>query len=196
MHKIYFILSTLFLLAACQATKKGNDIEIYSYLKICFEDYYLNHDVEVTPLLDKFELLLLEEGHLSDTSGKAYKSLFDTLEKKDYFSPPLKMEDFNNILLYKNPSNIINCATGVFSLDSAQVINTNFSQIASEINEKISNEQEVSIHYFFDLYRHKLTDEEIRMPYIKQSIQLMLYRWYFKSKYDREIQLKTENMED
>jgi len=196
MHKFYFILSSLFLLTACQATKKGNDIEVYSYLKICFEDYYLNYDVEVTPLLDKFELLLLEEGHLSDTSGKAYKALFDTFKKKDYFNPPLKMEDFNNTLLYKNPSNIINCATSIFSLDSVQVLNTNFSKIASEINEKISNEQEVSIHYFFDLYRHKLTDEEIRMPYIKQSIQLMLYRWYFKSKYDREIQLKADNMEE
>jgi hypothetical protein len=162
-------------------------------LKICFEDYYLNHDVEITPLLDDFEIFLLKEGHLSDTTGEAYKSLFKSLRKTDYFDPPLKMEDFNNTLLYKNPSNIIGCATTVFSLDSAAILSTNFSKIAREINEKTTKEENVSIHYFFDLYQNRLTNEEIRMPYVKQSILVLLYRWYFKSKYDREIQLKAGN---
>ena len=135
----------------------------------------------------------MEEGHLADTTGKAYKDLFKSLDNTDYFNPPLKMEDFNNSLLYKNPSNIIECATTVFSLDSAEIVSTNFSKIAREINDKVTNEEQVSIHYFFDLYQNKLTNEEIRMPYIKQSILLLLYRWYFKSKYDRDIQIKEQD---
>ena len=193
MHKYFIFFFFIFILNACQSSKEKEDYEVYTYLKICFEDYYLNYDVKVTPLLDKFEILLLEEGHLSDTTGKAYKALFKSLNNTDYFNPPLKMEDFNNAVLYKNPSNILECATTVFSLDSIDVVSTQFSKLAREINEKITHEEEVSIHYFFDLYQHKLTDEEIRMPYVKQSILLLLYRWYFKSKYDRDIIIKEQD---
>lgn len=193
MNKRFYIYILILLFSSCQSSKSTSDYEIYTYLKICFEDYYLNYDVEVTPLLDKFELFLLEEGHLSDTTGQAYKTLLRNLDRSDYFKPPLKMEDFNNTLLYKNPTNIITCATTVFALDSTEIVNTNFSQIAREISEKITHEEEVSIHYFFDIYRNKLTNEEIRMPYVKQSVLLLLYRWYFKSKYDREIQLKEQD---
>ncbi len=189
MNKYLFIFSLIFILNACQSKCKTTDNEIFTYLKICFEDYYLNYDVEVTPLLNEFEFFLVREGPLSDTSGKAYKSLFKALDSSDYFDHPLKMEDFNNALLYKNPSTIFECATTVFSVDSTSILNTKFSKITQEISEYISNNETISIHYFFDLYHNKLTDEEIRMPYIKQSILILLYRWYFKSKYDREIQI-------
>jgi len=190
MYKYFYILLLLFSLSACKNTENASDYELYTYLKVCFEDYYLNYDVEVSTLLDKFEVLLLEEGHLVDTTGQSYKLLFKSLDQSDYFNPPLKKEDFNNVLLYKNPSNILECAITVFSLDSVEIVNTQFSKIAREISEKTTQEEDVSIHYFFDLYQNKLTNEEIKMPYVKQSILLLLYRWYFKSKYDREIQIK------
>ena len=190
MTKYIFFLTSALLLFSCQSTKESNDKEVYSYLELCFEDYYLNYDVEVTPLLNQFELHLLEEGHLSDTTGQAYKALFSSLDSTDYFNPPLKKEDFNNTILYKSPSDIMACATTVFSIDSSAVLNTQFSKIAKEISDKITNEEEISIHYFFNIYQTRLSNAEIRMPYVKQSILLLLYRWYFKSKYDREIQIK------
>lgn len=196
MKQRLFLILIILTLLSCQTSKKSSDYETYTYLEVCFEDYYLNYDVKVSLILEKFELLLVEEGHLSDTTGKAYKTLLKSFEESDYFNPPLKMEDFNNTLLYKNPSNIINCATNVFSLDSTTIINTKFSKLAEEINEKMSKDEDISIHYFFDLYSRNLSDEEIRMPYVKQSILLLLYRWYFKSKYDRDIQIKAEDKVD
>ncbi|HLW29801.1 MAG TPA: hypothetical protein VKX29_03015 [Brumimicrobium sp.] len=190
MIKYFFASLFTLLLLGCKINKEANDFETYTFLNICFEDYYLNFDIEISPLLNNFEILLIEEGHLSDSSGKAYKALFDSLQKTDYFKPPLRMENFNNSLLYKNPTNVMDCAVRVFSLDSAQILNTNFSKVTQEINSEVSENKDVSIHYFFNLYRNKLTNEELRMPYVKQSIQLLLYRWYFKSKYDREIQIK------
>jgi len=190
MNKYSYIVLFLLLLNACQSHKAVSDKEIYSLLEICYEDYYLNYDVEVTPLLNEFELLLLNEGHLFDTTGKAYQSLFDTLLVNDYFNLPLKMENFNSVLLYKNPSDIMACATTTFSLDSMAIMELNFSKVMQEINHKIMQEEEVSIHFFFDLYKRRLSEDEIRKPYIKQSVLLLLYRWYFKSKYDRVIQIK------
>jgi hypothetical protein len=163
--------------------------ETYAYLQVCFEDYYLNYNVEITPLLNDFELLLLEEDHITDTTGAAYKVLFDSLAVSDYFKPPLKKEDFNNTVLYKNPSNIMECASRIFAVDSVQIANTNVSRVARKINQEIIKEEDISIHYFFDLYKRELTDKELRAPYVKQSVLILLYRWYFKSKYDRDIKI-------
>ncbi|PWH86061.1 hypothetical protein [Brumimicrobium oceani] len=190
MNKLLQILLLLSILNACQSPEKVKDQETYTYLKVCFEDYYLNYDVEITPLLDEFELLLLDEGHISDTTGVAYKTLFDSLAVNDYFNPPLKKEDFDNTVLYKNPSNIISCASALFAVDSNEIVKTNFSKIASKINQEIEKGEDISIHYFFDIYKRELSDEELRAPYVKQSVLLLLYRWYFKSKYDRDIQIE------
>lgn len=187
MNKLLQILLLFSILTACQSPEKVKDFETYTYLKVCFEDYYLNYDVEITPLLDEFELLLLAENHISDTTGAAYKKLFDSLAVNDYFKPPLKKEDFNNTVLYKNPSNIIGCAESLFAIDSIQIAKTNYFKVARKINIEIEKEEDISIHYFFDLYKRELTDEEIRAPYIKQSVLILLYRWYFKSKYDRDM---------
>lgn len=183
---VFFLFS---ILIACQSSKEVKDQEIYTYLQVCFEDYYLNYDVEITPILDEFEILLLMEGHLSDTTGAAYKTLFDSLVVSDYFKPPLKKEDFDNTVLYKNPSNIIGCAESLFGIDSIQVTSTNYSKVARKINQKIEKGQDISIHYFFDLYKRELSNEELRAPYVKQSVLLLLYRWYFKSKYDRDMKI-------
>ncbi len=189
MNKLLQILLLLSILNACQSPEKVKDHETYTYLQVCFEDYYLNYDVEITPLLDEFELLLLAENHISDTTGAAYKNLFDSLAVNDYFNPPLKKEDFNNTVLYRNPSNIISCATEIFAIDSLQIINTNFSKVAEKINQEIAKEKDISIHYFFDLYKRELSNEELRAPYVKQTVLLLLYRWYFKSKYDRDMKI-------
>lgn len=191
MNKLIIIFLMFVLASACQSTQKVEDHETYAYLKVCFEDYYLNYDVEITPLLDEFELLLLEENHITDTTGAAYKVLFDSLSINDYFKPPLKKEDFDNVALYKNPSEIINCAEEVFGIDSTKVAHTHFSKLARKINLEIEKEEDISIHYFFNIYKRELKNEELRAPYIKQSVLLLLYRWYFKSKYDRDMKINT-----
>jgi hypothetical protein len=190
MNKLLSIFILYLAFSSCQSPEKVKNHETYTYLQVCFEDYYLNYDVEITPLLDEFELLLLSEGHTSDTTGAAYKTLFDSLAVNDYFKTPLKKEDFNNTVLYKNPSGIIECASSLFSIDSIQIVKTNFSKIASKINQEIEKGEDISIHYFFDLYKRELTNEELRAPYVKQSVLLLLYRWYFKSKYDRDIKIE------
>src|SRR5690554_7329688 len=103
MTKYISFLTSALLLFSCQSTKESNDKEVYSYLELCFEDYYLNYDVEVTPLLNQFELHLLEEGHLSDTTGQAYKALFSSLDSTDYFNPPLKRSEEHTSELQSRP---------------------------------------------------------------------------------------------
>jgi|SRR5690554_4405821 len=187
-QKVFFLL--LLLLFACQTSEEVKESETYTYLEVCLEDYYLNYDVEITPLLNEFELLLLNEGHIADTTGAAYKKLIDTLAENDYFKTPLKKEDFNNVALYKNPASIIQCATQVFGIDSTKVTQLNFSKIGQQINAKIDKDKDISIHYILNLYKTQLSNEEIRMPYVKQSLLILFYRWYFKSKYDREIDIE------
>lgn len=181
MNKLFILCIVLFSLSTCQSDKKLNDNDIYLFLESCYEDYYRNYDLEVTELLNDFEVQLIKEGRLSDTTGAAYKSLFKSLDTTNYFTPPFNTNDFNKILLYKNPSAILNCATTVFSLDSSEVSNTHFAKIENEIHKEVTSEEEISIHYFFDIYQTKLSNNEIRMPYIKQNILLLLYRWYYIS---------------
>lgn len=179
----------ILLLFSCQNNKQISDYEIYDLLNICFENYYLNYDIDITASLNKFENHLLIEGHLKDTSGIAYKELFRKLDSDLYFNPPLEFNDFNEVILLKNPMDILACAIDVFSIDSSQVLSTNYAEVTEKIHREISEKEEVSIHFFFKTYRENLSPKEIKSPYIKQSILLLLYRWYYKSKYDREIPL-------
>lgn len=185
---IYFLLLMLFI--SCKNKEKLTEHDIYTFLEICYEDYYFNYDLEITPLLEAFEQQLVKENHLKDTTGNAYKELLKKLEAEDYFSPPLNKEAFNEIALYKNPSNIIDCAYTTFSIDSTQVLNTRFSQVSQRINQKVSENEEISIHYFFNTYRNHLSAKEIKTPYIKQTILLTLYRWYYKSAIEHELKSK------
>ena len=181
MNKAFVLFFILFTLVGCQSNKTPDVNEVYSFLESCYEDEFENYNIKVTPLLNQFEIQLLKEGHLSDTTGAAYKKLFKVLDTSNYFAPPLHTKDFNKVLLYKNPSNVLNCAVNVYSIDSTTIANTHFAKIEREIHQKVTSEEEVSIHYFFHIYTSKLSKEEIRKPYIKQNILLLLYRWYYIS---------------
>lgn len=187
MKKLYSILILTILLSSCQTSEENMDQETYTYLQVCFEDYYLNYDVEITPLLNDFEQLLVKEGHLKDTTGKAYKSLFYKLQKSNYFEGPMNKEEFNDVVLYKNPSKLIQCAERIFKIDSIQLASTNFAKVTRKINAELMEKEEVSIHYLFEAYKRGLDANEIKAPYVKQSIQILLYRWYYKSKFDPSI---------
>lgn len=176
------VLIILFAFYSCKNDTTNNHIQTYEYLAVCFEDFYLNYDVKATPLLNQFENRLIKEGQLSDTTASAYQKLFRKLEKQTYFSPPLKKDNFNRVLLLKSPTDIMNCGISVFGLDSTTIRNTPFSKIQEKIFHKTTSQEEVSIKYFFRLYGNELPDKEIRAPYVKQSILLLLYRWYYKSK--------------
>ena len=186
------ILSFSYLITGCQSNKVMKEEEIYTFLETCFENYYKNYDINIHQILHDFEKELIAEGHLKDTSGQAYKDLLVYLNQNLYFQTPLKKGDFNNVVLYKNPTQVYDCALDIFSLDSTSIMDTHFAKIQTEIQQTITSQPEVSIHYFFDLYTSRLTNEELESPYIKQTIQLLLYRWYFKSKYDREIPIDQE----
>lgn len=191
MNKLLILCLVLFTLSTCQSDKNLNDNDIYLLLQSCYQDYYRNYNLEVTPLLDQFEIQLMKEGRLSDTTGAAYKSLFGHLDSTNYFIPPLHTNGFNKILLYKNPPHILNCATTVFSLDSMVVANTHFARIENEIHKTVTSKSEISIHYFFNIYQKDLSNDEIRLPYIKQNILMLLYRWYFISQ--QKIEENKEN---
>lgn len=194
MNKWIFLCLVFFTFNSCQSDKKLSDDAIYLLLLSCYEDYYKNYDIEVSAILNQFEEQLLKEKRLSDTTGTAYKELLRSLDKTDYFTPPLQTKNFNKVILYKNPTELLNCAINVFSLDSTEVSNTHFAEIEREIHHKVTGEEEVSIHYFFQVYQTKLSKDEIRKPYIKQNILLLLYRWYYisdqKIKSDKEDSLE------
>lgn len=186
-NKLAYFYVLLFLAFSCTNKERLTELEIYTFLEICYEDYYFNYDLEITPLLEDFEQQLIKEGHLKDSTGIAYKELLKKLESETFFSLPLNKEGFNEVALYKNPSQIIDCAYNTFSIDSALVLNTRFSQVSRRINQKIEEDEEISIHYFFNTYRNQLSPKEIKMPYIKQTILLTLYRWYYKSAIEHEL---------
>lgn len=186
-NKLAYFYVLLFLAFSCTNKERLTELEIYTFLEICYEDYYFNYDLEITPLLEDFEQQLIKEGHLKDSTGIAYKELLKKLESETFFSLPLNKEGFNEVALYKNPSHIIDCAYNTFSIDSALVLNTRFSQVSHRINQKIEEDEEISIHYFFNTYRNQLSPKEIKMPYIKQTILLTLYRWYYKSAIEHEL---------
>lgn len=181
MNKLLLLCLVLFTLSTCQSDKQMNDSDIYIYLQSCYEDYFDNYNLDVTSILNEFEGQLINEGRLSDTTGAAYKLLLRSLDTTNYFTPPLHTKDFNKILLYKNPKDILKCASNVFSIDSTKVANTHFAKVENEIHEILTDEKDVSIHYFFDIYKTKLSKDEIRKPYIKQNILMLLYRWYYIS---------------
>ncbi|PKR80472.1 hypothetical protein CW751_08835 [Brumimicrobium salinarum] len=183
MRKIlYTALITSLFLIGCKNENTLSKQEINSFLKICFEDYYLNFDVEITALLNDFEHHLVKEGHLKDTTGKSYKKLLKSLQKNSYFNPPLEKNNFNEVLLYANPSNIIACVKETFAIDSVEIVKTKFHKISMTIKNEIEKKEDLSIHFIFEQYINELKNSEFKYDYNKQSIQLLLYRWYFKSK--------------
>lgn len=181
MKRISLFLLVGLLSYACSSDKKMDEREIYTFLELCYEDYFKNYDVEILDLLDEFEQKLVSEGHLKDTTGDSYKKLLKTLSQDNYFSSTENIAAMNDIVLFKNPMSIYECAEMAYGIDSTTISQTHFSSINRNIADYIENNEEISIHYFFDTYRTKLRKEEIKLPYIKQTIQVLLYRWYYQS---------------
>lgn len=188
------VLSILLIYSFTFCSSNYNDEElVYEYLEICFEDYYLNYDVHLTQELELFERQLILEGHLQDTTGMGYNQLLSQLSKEIYFQPPLKFDEFNNVLLYKVPGDLKECASSVFGLDSAIIKETSYFKAQERIRGELKNNEQIDAGDLFNFNRKYIPAELMRSPFVKQSIQLMLYKWYFKSKYDREIPIQEDS---
>lgn len=183
--KIAICFSIVILLVSCNSNDDKD--QQYEFLLTCYEDYYLNYDLEVTPILDDFEQELIAEGHLKDGSGKSYKELLNYLKANNYFKTPLKKIDFENEILYKTPKNIAKCGISVFGLDSTDIAQTAYFRAERKIAEALEKNEEISVNYIFDVYSKVLSNEDLEKPFVKQSMLVFFYRWYFQSKYDRDI---------
>lgn len=178
-------ISIIILLASCNSN--DNKDQQYEFLLTCYEDYYLNYDIEITSVLNDFEQELIAEGHLKDGSGKSYKELLNYLKENNYFKTPLKKIDFENEILYKTPKNIAKCGISVFGLDSTDIAQTSYFKAERKIAEALEKNEEISINYIFDVYSKILSNEDLEKPFVRQSMLVFFYRWYFQSKYDRDI---------
>lgn len=189
--KIAVSFSIIILLASCNSNDDKD--QQYEFLLTCYEDYYLNYDLEITPILDDFEQELISEGHLKDGSGKSYKELLNYLKENNYFKTPLKKIDFENEILYKTPKNIANCGISVFGLDSTDIAQTAYFRAERKIAEALETKEDISVNYMFDVYSKVLSNEDFEKPFVRQSILVFFYRWYFQSKYDRDIPIDLED---
>lgn len=188
--KRYFILflSLFTFLVSCNDEQD----DVYEFLNICNDEFYLDHGVLASEKMETFQQELIEEGHLLDNSGYALKVLLRHLAKKAYFDPPLKKDDFKNALLYKYPTQLYTCVSKNYNIDSTTLASLPFSKTQEKIANYASSDESIPVQGFFKIYAEELTEEELSKPYIKESILLFLYRWYFQSKYDREIQINLE----
>jgi hypothetical protein len=174
-----------FFISSCTDKMNKN----YIYLETCFEDYYLNYGADVKYELLLFEKQLITEKHLADSSGRAYKNLLAELSHDVYFSPPLKFDAFNNAVLYKVPDNLMECATSIFGLDSSEIVNTPYFKVQDKIREDLLQDDSISIGNVFNYNAAYLSAEDFNSEFVRYSTLQLLYRWYFQSKYNREIPL-------
>ena len=182
---IIYILLTIIIIASCAKNKKG---DLYDFLAICNNEFYLDFGVNLEDTLIEFEYFLIQEGHLYSNEGKSYKTLLRKLKDETYFSPPLKKDNFSNELLYKNPKELTKCVEETFKVDTLDLTKLPFYILSKEIATTISSKEELAIQELFNIYL-KLPEEEIRFSFVKENLLLLFYRWYFKSKYDRSIPL-------
>ncbi len=169
-----------FAIVGCNSNPKENDY--YDFLAICMDEFFLDHGVNSTEKLEDFEFDLIEEGHLYDPSGKAYKVLLRNLSRDIYFVPPLKIDDFHNALLYKNPPELYRCVDFHYGVDSLALTQLKFFAVQEKIGEELSSKEEVRIQDLFSIYLNELDESDLEKPYSKDTILLLLYRWYFASK--------------
>ena len=186
--KPYFILTIYFLTILTSCNNEQDDI--YEFLNICNDEFYLDYNVLASEQMEVFQQELVEEGHLIDNSGYALKVLLRNLAKKTYFDPPLRKDNFNNALLYKYPDQLYTCVVKNYNIDSTLVAALPFSETQKKIASYASSNDSIPVQGFFKIYAEELTEEELSTPYIKESVLLFLYRWYFQSKYDREIPIE------
>ncbi len=192
--RIISSLTLLLLLVGSCSEESTSDKQVYAYLEVCFEDYYLNHGVQISEHLEVFEQHLIQEGHLKDSTGDAYLDLISKLSKSIYFDPPLKFDNFNNAVLYKVPEDLTDCASSIFGIDSTLVRNTDYYKAQENIRIELQKNEKISINDVF-LYNSKyLSAKTIKAPFVKQSILQLFYKWYFKSKFDREIPITEDHL--
>jgi hypothetical protein len=153
---------------------------------VCYEDYYLNFDVNISEELYLFENHLISEGHLEDTSGDSYKNLLLKLSQKTYFEKPLEFDNFNKTILYKVPNDLMGCSQSIFGIDSSLVKNTPYFKAQKKIRDELKLESEISINKVFKFNSDYVPSKAMTAPFVKQSILQLLYKWYFKSKNQRE----------
>lgn len=178
-----YLLSLLATLNSCDVQEN----DIYEFLNICNDEFYLDHGILASEEMETFQQELIDEGHLIDDSGYALKVLLRSLAKKTYFDPPLKKDDFNNALLYKYPTHLYTCVMDNYNIDSTKLATLSFSKTQQKIATFASSGNAIPVQGLFEIYATELSDAALTTPYIRESVLLFLYRWYFQSKYDRDI---------
>jgi hypothetical protein len=194
MVKWSFVLAVIVSLFSCQ--EETTEKELYDLLLVCYNDYYELSDISASDTLYEFENFLISEGHLKDHTGKSYRELLSYLKTNTYFKIPLKKNDFTNELLYDNPSDLLYCVHYNFNIDSAQFMNLQYYQCAEKLGAFIEGQSSVSIHDMFDTYMRYLDDETMEQPFVRESLLQFFYRWYFTSKYNRDIEIPLEVKEE
>lgn len=161
----------------------------YSYLAVCYEDYYWNENIDIAKELSQFESSLIRKGHLKDSSGAAYLMLLKELSHREYFPLPLPYDRFDHGALYKTPDQLISCAASVFGIDSSLIQETNFYNAQKRINQEGTKRDEIPVQLIFSIYAEELKPADFKGGFVRYSILQLLYRWYFKSKHDHSIPL-------
>lgn len=193
MRRYFTIL--LFFLTILNSCHDEQD-DLYEFLNICNDSFYLDFNVSASEEMNTFQQDLIDEGHLIDRSGYALKVLLRELAKKTYFDPPLRKDDFEYALLYKYPNGLYTCVAENYNIDSTELAALPFSETLNKIADYASSDESIPVQGFFKIYAEELSEEELSKPYIKESVLLFLYRWYFQSKYDREIPIDLETNEN
>ncbi len=176
------------LLVSC--SHRNNPAEsTYSYLAVCYEDYYWNENIDIAKELSQFESSLIRKGHLKDSSGSAYLTLCDELSQREYFPLPLPYDRFDHGALYKTPDQLISCAQSVFGIDSSLIQETNFYDAQKRINQEGTKRDEIPVQLIFSIYAEELKPKDFKGDFVRYSILQLLYRWYFKSKHDHSVPL-------
>lgn len=184
----------IILLLNCCASDSLSDKDMYALLSVCQNEFYLQKGVDLEEILTAFEKELIEEGHLLDATGKSFRILFRDLHQEIYFSPPLKKDDFVAAALYENPADLIICAANTFNVDSMLILNLPYTKFTQKINEYLTENENVSVQRLFHFYGHDLQADDFEMPFIRESVLLFLYRWYFNSKYNRDIPIDLDQL--
>lgn len=186
-------MSSLYLLIGC--TAKNEQDELYELLTVCYSDFYETKGISASDTLLEFEQYLIAEGHLRDNSGAAYRELLYYLKSKTYFKLPLKKIDFSNTLLYDNPNELLYCVHFNFNVDSSEFLALDYYKCTEHIAQAMAQKESIDIHELFDAYISYLNEEVIIKPFVKESLLQFFYRWYFTSKYNRELDIPMNSEE-
>lgn len=187
------LICLLMLLNFC-TTDSLTEKDIYALLSVCQNEFYFEQGVDLEEVLTAFEKELIEEGHLLDPTGKSFRILFRDLHQEIYFSPPLKKDDFVAAALYENPADLMICVENTFNIDTTQILNLPYTKFTQKLSEYLTENESVSVQRLFHFYGHDLQAEDFEMPFIRESVLLFLYRWYFNSKYNRDIPIDLDEL--